>query len=66
MVIGIWSGSSKPILNECLKPLIDELEIVLKDGLRIESHHVNIRIGQIICDTPARCFIKGNDHVNDF
>lgn len=59
MVVGIWAGESKPLLSEYLEPLIDELETLLTDGIRINSHHIGIKIGQIICDTPARAFIKG-------
>lgn len=59
MVIGIWAGESKPNLNEYLLPLINELKTVLSNGIDIKSKHVKVKLGVIICDTPARCFLKG-------
>lgn len=59
MVIGIWAGESKPNVNEYLLPLVNELKTILANGISINSRHVAIKLGQIICDTPARCFIKG-------
>lgn len=59
MVIGIWAGDSKPNLNEYLLPLVTELDSIISNGININSHHVAVKMGQIICDTPARAFIKG-------
>lgn len=59
MVVGIWSGESKPHLTEYLEPLISELKNILMNGVYIKSKHISVRMGKIICDTPARCFIKG-------
>lgn len=59
MVIGIWCGDSKPPLNQYFEPLINELKIILLNGVVINSCHIAVRIGNIICDTPARCFVKG-------
>lgn len=59
MVIGIWSGESKPPLNEYLMPLIEELQFLLANGINCNSHHICIRIGHIIADTPARALLKG-------
>lgn len=64
MVIGIWSGASKPSLKEYLAPLIEELKTLLANGACCNSHHVCIRIGHIIADTPARAFLKGNANMN--
>lgn len=60
MVIGIWAGASKPPLAEFLHPLINELKTILHDGIYLSSRHINIRMGKIICDTPARAFVKGS------
>lgn len=59
-VIGIWAGESKPDLNEYLLPLVTELQTILSSGIYINTHHVTFKLGQIICDTPARAYIKGN------
>lgn len=60
MVLGIWAGETKPVLNEYLTQLIDELEVMLESGIQIGSNLINVKIGRIICDSPARAFIKGN------
>lgn len=59
MVIGVWSGESKPPLAEFLEPLINELKRFLSNGVYINSKRIEIQMGNIICDTPARSFIKG-------
>lgn len=59
MVIAIWYGSSKPVLNEYLEKLIDELEHIIPTGIIVNDRHINIRFGLVISDTPARCMIKG-------
>lgn len=60
MVIGIWSGISKPILNEYIASLVSELESLLESGLDVNNHHVKVAFGKIVCDTPARCQMKGD------
>lgn len=59
MVVGIWCGTAKPPLTEYLSPLIDELKSIMSNGLSINSQQINVKMGQIICDSPARSFIKG-------
>lgn len=60
MICGIWSGQSKPILNEFLRPLVGELKILIENGIQIGTHNVSIKIGRILADTPARSLIKGD------
>lgn len=59
MVCGIWAGESKPVLNEYIEPLVNELKIILANGIAIKSHHVTVKIGRILADTPARSLLKG-------
>lgn len=59
MVIAIWSGVSKPVLDEYIQPLVSELEPILLTGIFINNHHVAINFGCVLCDTPARCMVKG-------
>lgn len=59
MIVGIWCGTSKPLLKEYLDPLIDELHSILSNGISINSQRIIVKIGQVICDSPARAFIKG-------
>lgn len=59
MIIGIWYGESKPILSEYLVPFVEDLENILSNGIVINNCHIEVKIGQMICDTPARSFLKG-------
>lgn len=59
LVIAIFFGSSKPCLELFLRPFVNELIKLLQDGLLIQRQIVPIKIRCFICDTPARCFIKG-------
>lgn len=59
MVIGIWYGESKPILNEYLSRLVEDLENVISRGVSIKDYQVSIKFGRVHSDTPARSFIKG-------
>lgn len=59
MEIGIWYGETKPVLNDYLAPLVEDLEDVLSNGIFINNYHIEIKFGRVICDTPARSFLKG-------
>lgn len=59
IVVAIYHGSTKPPVNDFLQPFVDELLILMKDGILIRNHVINIEISCFICDTPARCFVKG-------
>lgn len=59
MVIGIWYGETKPILNEYLDPFVTELEDIISNGIVVNNHLVKVEFGRVHSDTPARCFLKG-------
>lgn len=63
MVCGIWSGESKPVLNEFLEPLVSELKLLIANGISLNFHHIEIKIGKILADTPARSLIKGTNEL---
>lgn len=46
------------------RPFVDELNILLKTGIQINEHYVNIRIRCFVCDSPARAFLKGVTNFN--
>lgn len=59
-IIGIWSGEGKPkCLTEFLGPLIDEINFVHHNRMIINGHEITVNIRCFICDTPARCHLKG-------
>lgn len=66
MVVGIWYGRSKPILNEYIEQFVAELHLLLEAGLSINGHLLDIRFGAVICDTPARSLLKGILFIYDF
>lgn len=59
MVVAIWSGNSKPPLNEYFLHFKDELKGILSKEMFINEHSVKIKLGRFIGDTPARAFMKG-------
>lgn len=63
LVIAIFFGSTKPGLELFLRPFVNELLKLLQDGLLIQRQIVTIKIRCFICDTPARCFIKGECNI---
>lgn len=60
LTIGVFCGETKPSTTKSfLRPFVDELKIVLRDGVQINGHKLNIRINCFICDSPARAMLKG-------
>ena len=58
-IVGLFYGNSKPSnVADYLKPLIDELTILMKDGLIYMEHAFRILVSSVICDSPAKAFIK--------
>lgn len=59
-VIAIWCGSKKPSnLTDYLTPFVNELIELIDDGYRINDRLISIKIRCFVCDTPARCLLKG-------
>lgn len=62
MIIGLFYGKRKPDkIEEFLKPFVDDIEPVLKDGLLINGQQLSVKIRTFICDSPARAFVKGEN-----
>lgn len=60
LVFGIYLGVSKPSnLVRYLQPFVNEVNTRISQGLVINGHEVHVGIRCFICDTPARCFVKG-------
>jgi hypothetical protein len=58
-LIGIFCGPSKPkSLDEFLLDFIQEMKVVLKQGLSFMGRQYSVKIGAIVCDAPARSFLK--------
>ncbi|XP_021710176.1 uncharacterized protein LOC110679553 [Aedes aegypti] len=65
MIIGIYSGKRKPAdIIEFLSPFVDEMEDVYKNGITVNGHKISVSVRCIICDSPARSFVKGVANFN--
>lgn len=59
ILIGLFCGTSKPnSLTEYLHDLVQELK-VLKDGFLFKQKTLFLNVVSVVCDTPARAFIRG-------
>lgn len=60
-IVGIWSGEGKPkYLSEFLNHLVDELNYFYQNGpITLNGHQISLKVRSFICDTPARCYLKG-------
>ena len=56
-----WSffGQSKPsYLNDYLRKFVDEYKELNENGFDINGKHFNVQLDSVICDAPARAFVK--------
>ena len=57
--VGLFSGVSKPVdLNQYLRHFIDEYRQIQQNGFDCYETHLHLVIDSIICDAPARAFVK--------
>lgn len=59
MIIGVWYGESKPVVNEYLERFVAELKNILPEEIHMNAKCIKVKFGLVICDTPARSMIKG-------
>lgn len=65
MAIGIYCGTGKcGDLESFLTPFVDEMREVMTNGIHINSHKITIYLRCIVCDSPARAYVKGTDDEN--
>ena len=56
--LALTLGNTKPTDLEFLRDTIRDLNILLINGLRFEDRVINVKLKCIICDAPARAFVK--------
>lgn len=60
MPIGIYSGLGKTDdLNSFLTPFADEMKEAMDNGIYINPQKITVEIRCIVCDSPARAYVKG-------
>jgi len=59
MVIAVYYGESKLLLQLYLKQFVHELNEILRDGLFLNLQKVTIGVKCFVCDTQVRSYIKG-------
>lgn len=58
-VIGLFVGSTKPkSSNEYLKQFVEEMKIIANEGILFDGKKMHLTISNVVCDTPARAFVK--------
>jgi hypothetical protein len=58
-VVAIFHGLEKPNnLKEYLSDFVDEMVALIENGFDYMGHHFQIVLSSIICDAPARAFLK--------
>ncbi|KAL0151586.1 hypothetical protein M9458_053103 [Cirrhinus mrigala] len=59
VLIGLFCGTSKPnSLADYLHDLVQELKM-LRDGFLFKQKTFFLHVASVVCDTPARAFIRG-------
>ena len=59
-IVGLYGGKKKPrCSNQYLKPLVDEICALKKNGLKIEDKLYRLVLHNIMMDAPARSYILG-------
>ena len=57
-VISIFCGEGKPPVLEFLSPFIDEMRTLQTSGICIDSTFYKVNLKYVVCDAPARAFVK--------
>lgn len=56
--VAIFCGTSKPQLETFFEEFVNELKVLLQEGLLVNNKKYKIEIHSFICDAPAKAFIK--------
>lgn len=60
MVIAIYMGDTKPDIQLFLPQFVNEMNFLIKNGIEINGIKLSVLLKYFICDSPARCHLKGN------
>lgn len=63
-IVSVWYGEGKPNpVNDFLSAFVIEMNDLIAHGITINGHKLLIKPRCFICDTPARCLIKGKTYI---
>lgn len=58
-VIGIFCGKSKPAsVQEFLHDFVQEMSVLMTDGIELNDSQFAVTVHSFVCDTPARAMVK--------
>ncbi|XP_049527324.1 LOW QUALITY PROTEIN: uncharacterized protein LOC125947055 [Dermacentor silvarum] len=58
-VVSVYCGAGKPpCLQDYLEPFLQEVSDLISEGISIGDVHVRVSIGAMVCDAPARSYVK--------
>lgn len=58
-LVSLFCGKGKPpVLERFLGPFLSEMTQLMEDGLICEASHCDVRLAAVVCDAPARSFVK--------
>ncbi|GAB0097594.1 uncharacterized protein DMENIID0001_132510 [Sergentomyia squamirostris] len=64
-VVVIFHGEGKPpSLENYLGPMVDDLKLMLQEGIQLNNKNVQIQLHSVIADSPAWAYIKGVVYFN--
>lgn len=63
-VVGIYAGDKKPkTCEDFLRKFVNEMKDLMQDGLEVNQQIVFVKLRCVICDSPARAFVKGINYL---
>ena len=66
-LIGLYSGCVKPVsVDEYLSDFVEEVQVLEQLGVSIGEKKFDFRISAVICDAPARSFVKKVKNFNSY
>lgn len=64
VAIGIFCGTAKCIdLASFLGPFVEEMKDAMAHGIIVNSQKITVQLRAIICDSPARAYVKGTTYI---
>lgn len=58
-VVSLYCGTKKPCNLDFLQDLINDMKHLMANGLSYNDKHFTVKLHSVICDAPAKAFVKG-------